>query len=52
MSDLNFKIVAWLINVYCRSEVKMAQNNGDFTAIEYRAVMKYIFLKGTLQKKL
>jgi hypothetical protein len=32
MSDLNFVIVARLFNVCCRFEVKMEQNNGDFTA--------------------
>jgi transposase len=29
----------------------MAQNNGDFTAKECRAVMKYLFVKGNLAKK-
>jgi transposase len=29
----------------------MAQNNGDFTAKEWRAVMKYLSLKGNLAKK-
>jgi hypothetical protein len=28
----------------------MAQNNGDFTAKEYREVMKYLFLKGNSAK--
>jgi hypothetical protein len=52
MPDLNFIIVACLSNVYCRSEVKMAQNNGDFTAKECQAVMKYLSLKGNSQKNL
>jgi hypothetical protein len=30
---------------------KMAQNNGDFTAKECRAVMKYLFLKVNSAKK-
>jgi transposase len=30
----------------------MAQNNGDFTAKVYRAVMKYLFLKGNSAKKI
>jgi hypothetical protein len=29
----------------------MAQNNGDFTAKERRAVMKYLFLKGNSAKE-
>jgi hypothetical protein len=29
----------------------MAQNNRDFIAKEWRAVMKYVFLKGILAKK-
>jgi hypothetical protein len=33
-----------------KSEVKMAQNNGDFTTAGCRAVMKYIFLKGNSEK--
>jgi predicted HAD superfamily hydrolase len=32
--------------------MKMAQNNGDFTAKEFRAVMKYLFLKGNSAKKI
>jgi transposase len=32
--------------------VKMAQNNGDFTAKECRAVMKYLFLKGNSAKNI
>jgi hypothetical protein len=51
MSDLNFIIVALLFNICCRSEVKMAQNNGDFTAKGWRAVRKYLFLKGTQPKR-
>jgi histone-lysine N-methyltransferase SETMAR len=30
----------------------MAQNNGDFTAKECRAVMKYLFLKGSSAKQI
>jgi hypothetical protein len=30
----------------------MAQNNGDLTAKECRAVMKYLFLKGSSTKKI
>jgi hypothetical protein len=30
----------------------MAQNNGDFTAKECRAVMKYLFLKGNSAKNI
>jgi hypothetical protein len=45
-SDLNSIIVALVFNVCYRSEVKMAQNNGDFPAKECRAVIKYNFLKG------
>jgi hypothetical protein len=51
MSDLNFIIVAWLFNVCCISEVKIAPNNGDFTAKECRAVMKYLFLQRNSDKK-
>jgi transposase len=51
MSDLNFIIVAREFNVFCRSEVKMVQNTGDFTAKVWRAVMKYVFLKGNSIKK-
>jgi hypothetical protein len=50
MSDLNFIIVALLFNVCCRSEVKMAQNNGDFTAKVWQAVMKFLLLKGNSDK--
>jgi hypothetical protein len=50
MPDLNF--IASLFNVCCRSEVKMAQNNSDFTAQEGRAVMKYLFLKENSTKKI
>jgi hypothetical protein len=46
MSGLSF-----LFNVCCRSEVKMAQNHGDFIAKGCRAVMKYHFLKENLAKK-
>jgi transposase len=30
----------------------MAQNNGDFTVKECQVVMKYLFLKGNLAKKI
>jgi hypothetical protein len=33
--------------MYATYKVKMVQNNGDFTAEEYRAVMKYLFPLGT-----
>jgi hypothetical protein len=46
MSDLNFITVTRLFHVCCRSEVKMVQNNGDFTAEEWQTVMKYLFIKG------
>jgi hypothetical protein len=52
MPNLNFVIVACLCNVYCTSEVKMAQNNRDFTAKECRVVVKCFFLKGNLAKKI
>jgi hypothetical protein len=52
MSDLNFIIVAWLYSACCKCEVKVAQNNGDFTAIESWVVMKYLFLKGNLANKI
>jgi transposase len=52
MYDLNLIILARFFKVCCRSEVKMAQNNGDFTAKECRAVMKYLFLKGNSAKKM
>jgi hypothetical protein len=49
MSDLKFTTVAWLFTVCSRSEVKTRQNNGDVTATERRAVMKYLFFhKGEL----
>jgi transposase len=32
--------------------VKTAQNNGDFTAKEWRAVMKYLLLKGNSAKRI
>jgi transposase len=32
--------------------VKIGQNNGDFTAKEWRAVMKYLFLKENSAKKI
>jgi hypothetical protein len=32
--------------------VKIAQNNGDFTAKECQALMKYLFLKGNSVKKI
>jgi hypothetical protein len=32
--------------------VKVAQNNGDFTTKEFRAVMKYLFLKGNPAKEM
>jgi hypothetical protein len=32
--------------------VKVAQNNGDFTAKECRVVMKYLFLKGNSAKEM
>jgi hypothetical protein len=32
--------------------MKMAQNNGDFTVKQCRAVMKYVFLKGNLAKNI
>jgi hypothetical protein len=50
MSELNFIIVACLFNVCSRSEVKMAQNIGDFTVKKKCAVMKYLFLKGNATK--
>jgi transposase len=31
--------------------MKIVQNNGDFTAKEYRAVMKYLFPEGNSAKK-
>jgi hypothetical protein len=46
-----FIIVAWLINVYCRFEVKMAHNNRDFTAKDCRGVMNFLFLKAKSAKK-
>jgi hypothetical protein len=53
MSDLNLITVALLLNVCCRSEVKMKEND-DFTATECQAVMKYVylFLKENSAKKL
>jgi hypothetical protein len=51
MSDLNLIIFASLFNVSSRSEVKMEQSNGDFTANECRVVMKYLLLKGNSGKK-
>jgi hypothetical protein len=30
----------------------MAQNNGDLTAKEWLVVMKFVFLKGNLAKKM
>jgi hypothetical protein len=51
MSHLIFIIVTRLFNVYCRSEVKMSQNNRHFTTKQCRAVMKYFFLKGNLAQK-
>jgi hypothetical protein len=51
MSDLNVVILALLFNVFCRSEMKMAQASGAFTAQECRVVMKYLFLKGNSAKK-
>jgi hypothetical protein len=35
----------------CRSEVRVALNNGDFTAKACQELIKYVFLKGNLARK-
>jgi hypothetical protein len=51
-SDLHFIISAWQFSFCCTCEVKMVQNNGEFTANESWEVMKYIFLKGKVTKNM
>jgi hypothetical protein len=41
----------YLMLVADPKEVKMAQNNGDFTAKERRQVKNNLFLKGSLAQK-